>query len=78
MTALEDHGAECGPDELGRLGTVAVDLATACLAQHLDTEDQLPAEVRTQALARSPRPPRERRRRPLGLQRSGGLQPFLP
>ncbi|MDU9002024.1 MULTISPECIES: helix-turn-helix domain-containing protein [Streptomyces] len=50
MTSLEDHGAECTPEELRRLGTVAVDLATACLAQHLDTEDQLPAEVRTQAL----------------------------
>ncbi|MFD5815925.1 helix-turn-helix domain-containing protein [Streptomyces sp. NPDC127038] len=50
MTALEDHGAECGPQELRRLGSVAVDLATACLAQHIDTEDQLPAEVRTQAL----------------------------
>jgi AraC-like DNA-binding protein len=50
MTALEDHGAECSPEELRRLGTLAADLATACLAQHLDAEDQLPAEVRTQAL----------------------------
>ncbi|WP_405486272.1 helix-turn-helix domain-containing protein [Streptomyces sp. NBC_00096] len=50
MTALEDHGAECEPEELRRLGAVAVDLATACLAQHLDAEDRLPAEVRTQAL----------------------------
>ncbi|SCF56943.1 transcriptional regulator, AraC family [Streptomyces sp. Ncost-T10-10d] len=50
MTSLEGHGADCGPRELHRLGTVAVDLATACLAQHLDAEDRLPAEVRTQAL----------------------------
>ncbi|KPH99893.1 transcriptional regulator with only HTH domain, AraC family [Actinobacteria bacterium OV450] len=50
MNALEDHGAECSPEELRRLGAVAVDLATACLAQYLDAEDHLPAEVRTQAL----------------------------
>ncbi|MFE3786260.1 AraC-like ligand-binding domain-containing protein [Streptomyces goshikiensis] len=50
MTSLEDHGAECTPEELHRLGMVAVDLATACLAQHLNAEDRLPAEVRTQAL----------------------------
>nr|WSX53972.1 helix-turn-helix domain-containing protein [Streptomyces sp. NBC_00974] len=50
MTSLEDHGAECTPEELHRLGMVAVDLATACVAQHLDAEDRLPAEVRTQAL----------------------------
>ena len=50
MTSLEDHGAECTPEELHHLGTVAVGLATACLAQHLDVEDRLPADVRTQAL----------------------------
>jgi hypothetical protein len=47
MTSLEDHGAECTPEELHHLGTVAADLATACLAQHLDADDRLPAEVRT-------------------------------
>ncbi|MFD7031955.1 helix-turn-helix domain-containing protein [Streptomyces sp. NPDC059917] len=50
MTSLEDHGAECAPEELRRLSSVAVDLVAACLAQQLDTEDRLPAEVRTQAL----------------------------
>ncbi|MFE9636859.1 helix-turn-helix domain-containing protein [Streptomyces sp. NPDC006463] len=50
MTALEDHGAQCAPEETWRLGKVAVDLATACLAQHLDIEEHLPAEVRAQAL----------------------------
>ncbi|MFD0353400.1 helix-turn-helix domain-containing protein [Streptomyces sp. NPDC127110] len=50
MTSLEDHGAECAPEELRRLSTVAVDLVAACLAQQLGAQDQLPAEVRTQAL----------------------------
>ncbi|WP_330294245.1 helix-turn-helix domain-containing protein [Streptomyces sp. NBC_00503] len=50
MTSFEGHGAECTPQQLRHLGRIAVDLATACLAQHLSAEDQLPAEVRTQAL----------------------------
>ncbi|MET8583523.1 helix-turn-helix domain-containing protein [Streptomyces collinus] len=50
MTSLEDHAAECTPEALRRLSTVIIDLVTACLAQHLDTEDGLPAEVRTRAL----------------------------
>lgn len=50
MTSLEEHGAQCTPEELRRLGTAAVDLAAACLAQHLDSEGLLPAEVRAQAL----------------------------
>ncbi|WP_435843065.1 helix-turn-helix domain-containing protein [Streptomyces lavendulae] len=50
MTSLEEHGAECTPEELRRLGSVAVDLAAACLAQQLAAEDLLPSEVRTQAL----------------------------
>ncbi|MCX5613588.1 MULTISPECIES: helix-turn-helix domain-containing protein [unclassified Streptomyces] len=50
MTSLEDHSAECTPEELRRLGTIAADLATACLAQLLGAEDRLPTEVRTQAL----------------------------
>jgi AraC-like DNA-binding protein len=50
MAALEDHGGGCEPEELRRLGSVAVDLATACLAQHLDCEGRLPAEVRARAL----------------------------
>lgn len=50
MTSLEEHGAECTPEELRRLSSVAVDLAAACLAQQLAAEDLLPSEVRTQAL----------------------------
>ncbi|BAU81314.1 hypothetical protein SLA_0359 [Streptomyces laurentii] len=50
MTSIEAHSAACTPQELHRLGTIAADLATACLAQHLDAEDQLPADVRRQAL----------------------------
>ncbi|WP_327302729.1 helix-turn-helix domain-containing protein [Streptomyces sp. NBC_01298] len=52
MTALEDHAAECEPRELARLGSVAVDLATACLAQHLDAEEAIPAEARAEVLLR--------------------------
>lgn len=52
MTALEDHAAECEPEELTRLGSVAVDLVTACLAQHLDAEDRMPAEARSEVLLR--------------------------
>ncbi|MFI6641811.1 helix-turn-helix domain-containing protein [Streptomyces sp. NPDC050504] len=52
MTSLETHGAECTPEQLRHLSTVAVDLATACLAEQLDAEDLLPAEARTQALVR--------------------------
>lgn len=52
MTALEDHAAECEPEELARLGAAAVDLATACLAQHLDAGDLIPSEARTEVLLR--------------------------
>ncbi len=50
IEALEAHGDVCAPAELRRLGSVAVDLVAACLAQNLDAEEQLPAEVRAQAL----------------------------
>ncbi|MET9450848.1 helix-turn-helix domain-containing protein [Streptomyces cinerochromogenes] len=50
MSSLDDHGSECTPQELRRLETVAVDLVTACLAQHLDAEDRLCAELRSRAL----------------------------
>lgn len=50
MTSLVDYGDQCSPTQLRQLGTVAADLAAACLAQQLDTEEQLPAEVRQRAL----------------------------
>ncbi|WP_405854115.1 helix-turn-helix domain-containing protein [Streptomyces sp. NBC_00090] len=46
------HGGECSPDELSRIGSTAVDLAAACLAQNLDAGKQLPAEVRARATLR--------------------------
>ncbi|MFJ5546572.1 helix-turn-helix domain-containing protein [Streptomyces sp. NPDC093225] len=50
MNSLTRHAPDCGPAELGRLGTVAVDLAAACLAQQLDAADELPPETRNRAL----------------------------
>ncbi|MET9351197.1 helix-turn-helix domain-containing protein [Streptomyces termitum] len=52
LNSLEGHAARCAPDERDRLGTIAVDLLAAGLAQRLGAEDRLPAEVRTQALLR--------------------------
>ncbi len=52
MKALLDNGDRCTPAELNHLGTVTAELAAACLAQHLDAEEHLPAEVRAQALLR--------------------------
>ncbi|GLV91362.1 AraC family transcriptional regulator [Streptomyces lavendulae subsp. lavendulae] len=50
VNALENHGGQCSREQLRQLGTTAVDLVAACLAQHLAAEDHLPAEVRTRAL----------------------------
>ncbi|MFG3054430.1 helix-turn-helix domain-containing protein [Kitasatospora sp. NPDC048239] len=50
MASLGDHGAECGPEDLRRLGGVALDLAAACLAHHLEVARELPAQARAQAL----------------------------
>lgn len=53
LRSLEAHAAQCASQrELGRLGSIAVDLLAAGLAQQLAVEEQLPAEVRTQALLR--------------------------
>ncbi|MFJ9829654.1 helix-turn-helix domain-containing protein [Streptomyces sp. NPDC101160] len=53
LRSLEAHAAQCASQrELGRLGSIAVDLLAAGLAQRLDAEEELPAEVRTQALLR--------------------------
>ncbi|MFJ3231579.1 helix-turn-helix domain-containing protein [Streptomyces sp. NPDC086787] len=52
MKSLLDNGERCTPAQLNHLGTVAAELAAACLAQQLDAEEQLPAEVRAQALLR--------------------------
>lgn len=52
LRSLEAHAAQCSQRELRRLGSIAVDLAASSLAQSLDGERQLPAEVRAQALLR--------------------------
>ncbi|MFF0437186.1 helix-turn-helix domain-containing protein [Streptomyces sp. NPDC004327] len=53
LRSLEAHAAQCASRrELERLGSIAVDLLAAGLAQHLDVEERLPAEVRRQALLR--------------------------
>lgn len=50
MRSLAVHGEECGPGELEQLGSVALDLAGACLAGRLGAEDELSEEARTRAL----------------------------
>ncbi|MEU9142554.1 helix-turn-helix domain-containing protein [Streptomyces sp. NPDC048349] len=50
LSSLGEHGSTCGPQELRRLGSVAVDLAAACLAHRLDAYGELPAESRERAL----------------------------
>ncbi|MFG2621843.1 hypothetical protein ACGFXC_29915 [Streptomyces sp. NPDC048507] len=50
MGNLVHHGDQCAPAELRRLGAVVTDLAAACLAQQLDAQERLPAEVRARAL----------------------------
>ncbi|MFC9328471.1 helix-turn-helix domain-containing protein [Kitasatospora sp. NPDC057015] len=47
---LGSHGAECTEQERGRLGRVALDLAGACIARHLNAVDDLPPESRATAL----------------------------
>ncbi|WP_371502702.1 helix-turn-helix domain-containing protein [Kitasatospora sp. NBC_00374] len=50
LRTLLEHGPRCEPEELSRLGQVAVDLATACLAQHLGALGEAPAEARAQVM----------------------------
>ncbi|MFE0651294.1 AraC family transcriptional regulator [Streptomyces sp. NPDC059534] len=52
LRSLVTHGGACGPEELRRVGSTAVDLAAACLAQHMDAGQQLPAEIRARTLIR--------------------------
>lgn len=50
MRSLAEHGEECGPAELDRLGGVALDLVGACLAGRLGAQDELSEEARTRVL----------------------------
>ncbi|WP_344073964.1 helix-turn-helix domain-containing protein [Streptomyces crystallinus] len=58
LHSLHHHGPRCGPDELPRLGSVALDLATACLTQRLGAQARdgrpvvTPAEAHAQAMLR--------------------------
>ncbi|KJY28794.1 hypothetical protein VR45_31530 [Streptomyces sp. NRRL S-495] len=47
LTSLGEHAAECGPEELGRLGAIARDLAAVCLAEqhNLDDPDLAPGTI---------------------------------
>ncbi|MFF5971044.1 helix-turn-helix domain-containing protein [Streptomyces sp. NPDC012769] len=49
LGTLLTHGADCRPEELSRMGSIALDLVTACLAQWLGALDEEPGETRAQA-----------------------------
>ncbi|XLF74823.1 helix-turn-helix domain-containing protein [Streptomyces sp. DSM 116496] len=48
LKTLLTHGPRCRPEELRGMGSIALDLATACLAQQLGDLGEAPAEVRAQ------------------------------
>ncbi|WP_284717387.1 helix-turn-helix domain-containing protein [Streptomyces sp. G1] len=48
LKTLLTHGPRCRPEELRGMGAIALDLATACLAQQLGDLGAAPAEVRAQ------------------------------
>lgn len=48
LKTLLTHGPRCRPEELRAMGAVALDLATACLAQQLGDPGEAPAEVRAE------------------------------
>ncbi|WP_233290011.1 helix-turn-helix domain-containing protein [Kitasatospora sp. MBT66] len=50
LTSLGEHAAECGPEELGRLGAIARDLAAVCLAEHADAGREVDAGAQARAL----------------------------
>ncbi|MFD5284879.1 AraC-like ligand-binding domain-containing protein [Streptomyces rubrogriseus] len=50
LAGLRENTAHCGPTELRRLGTVALDLAVTFLAARLDSPPALPAESRRRVL----------------------------
>ncbi|WP_329500218.1 helix-turn-helix domain-containing protein [Kitasatospora herbaricolor] len=50
LANLLDHGHGCRPEELSRLGSITLDLATACIAQQLGTPAEAPAEARAQLM----------------------------
>ncbi|MEU0009405.1 helix-turn-helix domain-containing protein [Streptomyces sp. NPDC006314] len=50
LRTLLAHGPRCDPEELRGIGSIALDLATTCLAQQLGTPEQAPAEARAQEM----------------------------
>ncbi|WP_244283073.1 helix-turn-helix domain-containing protein [Streptomyces flavidovirens] len=50
LSTLLDHGPQCGPEELHRMGTITLDLAAACLAQQAGAMTEAPAEARAQMM----------------------------
>nr|WP_309238887.1 helix-turn-helix domain-containing protein [Streptomyces lunaelactis] len=50
LGTLLSHGPQCGGEEINRLGSMTLDLATACLAQQLGALDEAPAEARAQVM----------------------------
>ncbi|MFC9293846.1 helix-turn-helix domain-containing protein [Streptomyces sp. NPDC057010] len=50
LRTLLAHGPSCQPEELLGMGSVALDLATACLARQLGTPELAPAEARAQEM----------------------------
>ncbi|WSF21339.1 helix-turn-helix domain-containing protein [Streptomyces sp. NBC_01353] len=50
LGSLLRNGPDCGSEEINRLGSMALDLATACLAQQLGALDEAPAEARAQVM----------------------------
>lgn len=48
LNTLLAQGPSCRPAELVSMGSIALDLATACLAQQLGTPEAAPAEARAQ------------------------------
>ncbi|GGP33124.1 helix-turn-helix domain-containing protein [Streptomyces melanogenes] len=52
LATLIRRGPTCRPEELRRMGSVALDLATACLAQQLDAPEEIPADARAQVMLR--------------------------
>lgn len=50
LNSLLLHGPSCPPSELAGMGSVALDLATACLAQQLGSLEEAPAEARAQEM----------------------------
>jgi AraC-like DNA-binding protein len=50
LAGLRENAAHCGPEELRRLGAMALDLAVTFLAARLDSPPALPAESRQRVL----------------------------